>query len=52
MLMNTTYKLYADILNEKLIRKMDKKLHGTQFGFRAGRETMDVLYVLNYIYNK
>lgn len=48
-LMNTAYKIYASILNEKLIEEVDNKLQETQFGFRAGRGAIDAVYVLNYI---
>lgn len=51
-LMNTAYKIYASILNEKLIEEVDNKLQETQFGFRAGRGAIDAVYVLNYIVNK
>lgn len=51
-LMNTAYKIYASILNEKLIEEIDNKLQETQFGFRAGRGAIDAVYVLNYILNK
>lgn len=50
--MNTAYKIYASILNEKLIEEVDNKLQETQFGFRAGRGAIDAVYVLNYIVNK
>lgn len=52
ILMDITYKIYASILNEKLIKAVDNKLHETQFGFRIGRGVMDAVYVLNYIINK
>lgn len=51
-LMDTAYKIYASILNEKLVEAVDRKLKETQFGFRAARGTMDAVYVLNYIVNK
>jgi len=50
--MNTGYKIYASILNERLIEEVDNKLQETQFGFRAGRGAIDAVYVLNYIINK
>lgn len=49
-LMNTAYKIYASILNEKLIKEVDSKLQKTQFGFRAKRGV--IVYVLNYVLNK
>lgn len=50
--MNTAYKIYAGVLNEKLIKAVEEKLQETQFGFRKGRGTADAIYVLNYIINK
>lgn len=50
--MDMAYKIYASILNEKLIEAVDRKLKETQFGFRATRKTMDAMYVLNYVVNK
>jgi len=51
-LMNTAYKIYASILNEKLQRETEEKLREIQFGFRRGRGIMDAIYVLNYVINK
>ncbi|XP_036144952.1 UPF0329 protein ECU05_1680/ECU11_0050-like [Monomorium pharaonis] len=48
-LMDTAYKVYANILNEKLQREVDGKLEENQFGFRKGRGTTDATYVLNYL---
>lgn len=48
-LMNTTYKIYANLLNEKLKEEIEGKLEEGQFGFRAGRGTTDAIYVVNYI---
>ena len=51
-LMDTAYKIYANILNERLKKEMEKKLGEGQFGFRKDRGTMDAVYVLNYIANR
>jgi len=51
-LMDTAYKIYVSILNEKLMGEVDNKLQETQFGFRAGRGAIDEIYVLNYAINK
>lgn len=50
--MNTAYKIYANILNEKLMGKVDSKFQESQFGFRTGGGTIYAVYVLNYIINK
>lgn len=44
--MDTAYKLYADILNERLKNEIDEKLEEGQFGFRRGR---GVIYVMRYM---
>lgn len=36
ILMDTAYKIYANILNEKLKKEVEEKLDG-QFGFRTGK---------------
>jgi len=51
-LMDTAYKIYANILNERLKREVEGKLEEGQFGFREGRGTMDAIYILNYMVNK
>jgi len=50
--MDTAYKVYASILNEKLERETKVKLREIQFGFRRGRGIMDAIYILNYVINK
>ncbi|KMQ94021.1 acetylcholine receptor subunit alpha-like 2 protein [Lasius niger] len=49
ILMDTAYKIYVNILNERLKKEMEKKLEEGQFGFRAGRCTIDAIYTLNYV---
>lgn len=51
-LMDTAYKIYANILNERLKKETERKLGEGQFGFREGRGTTDAIYVLNYIANR
>ena len=48
-LLDTSYKIYASLLNQKLITflESEKKLPETQAGFRAGRGTTDQIYLLN-----
>lgn len=45
ILINMAYKIYADILNERLRKKIEKKLEEGQFGFRERRETTDAIYI-------
>lgn len=50
--MDTTDKIYASILNERLKEETGKILGEEQFEFRSGRGTIDAIYTLNYIVNK
>lgn len=50
-LMDTAYKIYANILNDRLDKEVKEKLKEVQFGFRKGRETTDAIYIMNYVYN-
>ncbi|XP_067209997.1 uncharacterized protein [Linepithema humile] len=49
-LMDTAYKIYANILNERLRKEIEKKLEEGQFEFREERGTTDA--ILNYIVNR
>lgn len=40
-LMDTAYKIYANILNERLKREVERKLEEAQFGFRKERRTIE-----------
>ncbi|XP_050494320.1 golgin subfamily A member 6-like protein 6 [Bombus huntii] len=51
-LMDTAYKIYAGILDERLKVEIEDKVVESQFGFRKGREVIDVVYVLNHIIDK
>jgi len=51
-LMDTAYKIYANILNKRLKKEVERKLEEGQFGFREGRGTTDAIYVLNYVVNR
>lgn len=48
-LIDTGYKIYAKILENKLEKKLEeeKKLSGTQMGFRKRKGTIDAIYLLN-----
>lgn len=50
-LLCTAYKIYANILTERLRIKIEEKgaLQETQSGFRRGRETMDNVYILQHV---
>lgn len=50
--MDTAYKVYANILNKKLKKEINKKLEERQFGFRTGRRMIDAIYIMNYVVNQ
>ena len=51
-LLNTSYKLYAMVLNERLKEESERILPESQAGFRRGRSAMDHIYTLNWIIEK
>ncbi|XP_029672917.1 uncharacterized protein LOC115241347 [Formica exsecta] len=51
-LLDTSYKVYASILNEKLKEEMKDRYEETQFGFRKGRGISDAIYLLNFMIHK
>lgn len=51
-LMDTAYKIYANILNERLSSAVEEKLGEGQFGFRKGRSCIDAIYTLNFVANR
>lgn len=50
--MNTAYKIYASILNDRLMGAVEDNLQEIQFSFKKRRGTTDAIYVLNYVVNK
>jgi len=53
-LMNTALmnKIYANILNEKLVKEAEKKMKKVQFGFMKERGTTYAIYTVNYVANR
>lgn len=51
-LMDTAYKIYANLLNDRLKAEVEEKLEEGQFGFRPERGTSDAIWILNYIANR
>lgn len=53
-LLNTAYKIYAMVLQNRLEKEIEEKkmLPKTQAGFRRGRSTIDNIFILNYIANR
>ncbi|XP_043583227.1 golgin subfamily A member 6-like protein 22 [Bombus pyrosoma] len=51
-LMDTAYKIYAGILDERLKAEVETKLEERQFGFRKGRGVTDAVFVISHIIDK
>lgn len=53
-LMLTLYKVYMGMLAEKLRKEVEEKeiIPGNQMGFRKGLETINNMYVMNYLANR
>lgn len=53
-LLNTAYKIYAMVLENRLSRELERKeiIPETQAGFRRGRSTIDNIIVLNNVANR
>lgn len=53
-LLNTAYKIYAMVLQNRLKKEIEEKklLPETQAGFRRGRSIIDNIFILNYIVNR
>ena len=45
-LLNTTYKLFATMMQARMAQHSDHKLRATQYGFRAGKGTRHPLFIL------
>lgn len=52
ILMDIAYKVYASILNERLMEEVKDKLNESQIDFRKEREVMDAIYVLNHVMDR
>ena len=50
--MDTAYKIYAGILDERLKGEIENKLKESQFGFRKGKGVTDAVFVINHIIDK
>ena len=50
--MDTAYKIYAGILDERLKVEVENKLEENHFGFRKGRGITDAVFVINHIIDK
>ena len=51
-LINITYKIFATLLNKRLIENVQNKLEGNQMGFRSNRSTIDNIFIIRQIFQK
>lgn len=51
-LMDTAYKMYASVLNERMKVEVEEKAEEGQFDFRQERGTADAIYVMNHVVNR
>ena len=45
-LLNTMYKLFASIVQNRLVNGIDQHMHGTQYGFRNARSTQQAIHII------
>lgn len=48
-LLNTTYKIYASLIQTRLAEELEKKIWKSQFGFRKSKSTQEALFILRRI---
>ena len=51
-LLNTTYKIYTTILQQRLAKALDKHLQPTQYGFRAKKSTANAVHYVRRVMEK
>jgi len=51
-LSNIAYKIFAVLLNKRLIENIENKLEENQMGFRPNRSTTDNIFIVRQIYEK
>ena len=51
-LLNTLYKVFAAVLQRRMEKKVEEKLHDTQYGFRKGRGTAEAIHCIRRIIDK
>ena len=45
-LLNTMYKLFASIVQNRLANGIDQHMHGTQYGFRKAKSTQQAIHLI------
>ena len=48
-LLNTMYKLFAAITQDRLAKGIDQHLHPTQYGFRKARSTQQAIHIIRRV---
>jgi hypothetical protein len=51
-LLNIAYKIFAILLNERLIENIENKLEDNQMEFHTNRSTIDNIFIVRQIYEK
>ena len=51
-LLNTPHKIFAVLLNKRLIEKIENKLEDNQMRFRPNRSTIDNIFIVRQIFEK
>jgi len=51
-LLNTAHKIFAILLNKRLIENIENKLEDNQMGFHSNRSTIDNIFIIRQIFQK
>jgi sorting nexin-29 len=51
-ILNTAYKIFAILLNKKLIENIENKLEDNQMGFHPNGSTIDNIFIVRHIFEK
>ena len=51
-LLNIAHKIFAILLNKKLIENTENKLEDSQMGFNSNRSTIDNIFIIRQIFKK
>ena len=51
-LLNIAYKIYAILLNKRLIENIENKLEDNQMGLRSNRSTIGNIFIIKQIFEK
>ena len=51
-LLNIAYKIFAILLNRRLMENIENKLEDNQMGFRSNRSTIDNIFIIRQIFEK